>query len=85
MTGWQKYWLIWAVASFTSFLVPEVIALCTNARNTLSWTVWDFEGGVPGDPIGRWTSTHVLFGGMLVVVLLWLIGHLVFGIWRDWR
>lgn len=85
MTAWQRYWLIWATVSFLTFLGPELYAGATDGRNTLSWTVWDFEGGNPGDPIGNWTSAHVLFGGTLTIVLLWLIGHLVFGIWRLWR
>ncbi|MEA5453313.1 hypothetical protein SPF06_01125 [Sinomonas sp. JGH33] len=85
MTRWQVYWSIWACGSFLTFLGPEIYALCTNVENTLSFTVWDLEGGQPGDPITKWTSTHVLFGGVLTVVLLWLIGHLVFGVWRNWK
>ena len=85
MTAWQRYWLVWATVSFLTFLGPELVAAFSDPRNTLSWTVWDFEGGQPGDPVDLWTSTHVLFGGILTVVLLWLIGHLVFGIWRVWR
>lgn len=85
MTGWQKWWAIWASVSFLSFIVPELVAAFTDPRNTLSWTVWDLEGGSPGDSITKWTATHVLVGGALLVVLLWLIGHLVFGIWRNWK
>jgi hypothetical protein len=82
---WKLYWALWALGTFASFLIPELIAVFTNPKNTLSWTVWDLEGGNPGDPIGAWTTAHVLLGGALLVVLVWLIGHLVFGIWRIWH
>ena len=81
MAFWHKYWLVWFAVSFGAFIVPEVYALCTNARNTLSWSLWDLEQFTPGQTIAHWTAVHFLVGGVLFVTLLWLIGHFVFGIW----
>lgn len=80
----KTYWAWWASLSFLFFIVPELYAAFTNPQNTLSWTVWDVEGFQPGQPITAWTATHILIGGVLCTVLLWLIGHLVFGLWRRW-
>lgn len=78
----KTYWLIWFIVMTVSFLIPEVIALCTNVYATLSWTLWDLEGFLPGqDNVLKWSAVHFLIGGLLIVLLLWLIGHLVFGIW----
>lgn len=85
MTGWQRYWLIWFLVSFASFIVPEFYALFTNPQNTLSWTVWDLEGLVPGQPLDKWGTAHVLIGGFLTLVFIWLIGHLALGIWTNWK
>jgi hypothetical protein len=81
--GYALYWLIWFGVLFVSFIVPELIALFSNPRNTLSWTLWNLEQVVPGShqPVWQWTALHVLIGGVLAVLLVWLIGHLVFGIW----
>lgn len=86
MTGWQKYWLLWFIVTFpVGFLIPELFAVCTDWRNTLSASIWDLEGMVPGQPLDKWGSAHILIGGVLLVLLVWLIGHLVFGIWRTWK
>lgn len=84
MSTWgHRYWLIWSIFTFLTFIVPEVYALCTNWRNTLSASVWDMEHFVPGQTFVHWTALHFLFIGMLIVTDLWLIGHFGFGIWRS--
>jgi hypothetical protein len=85
VTGWHRYWLIWFVVSFLAFAIPEGIALFTDWRNTLSASIWDLEGLVPGQPLDKWGTAHVLIGGMLALILIWLIGHLVLGIWTGWK
>lgn len=79
----KVYWGVWALVTFVSFIVPETIALFTNVKNTLSWQVWNLESTRPGGgtQVGHWTAAHFLVGGVLIVLLLWLIGHLVFGLW----
>ena len=80
----KLYWLAWFLLSFLAFAIPETWALVTGRySNTLSAAIWDLEQFRPGavGPLG-WTATHVLVGGVLALVLVWLIGHLVFGLWR---
>jgi hypothetical protein len=81
VSTWKIYWLVWFLVTFVTFIVPELWALFTNAKNTLSWTLWDLEQFLPGTSLWKWTALHFLIGGILVVLLVWLIGHLVFGIW----
>ncbi|MER6350687.1 hypothetical protein ABT186_02225 [Streptomyces sp. NPDC001634] len=75
MTGWRLYWLLWLIVGFC---VPETYTLITNARNTLSWTVWDWFGVKEGVPLSHWTFLHIL----LLLFMFWLFFHFVFGIWR---
>ena len=83
--AWSWYWLAWFVVTFpVAFLVPEMIALASrHPENTLSAQIWRLEGFLPGHagPVWNWTALHILIGGVLAVLLLWLIGHFVLGIW----
>jgi hypothetical protein len=82
VTFWSAYWLGWFILTFVvGFLPAEIYALATNTQHTLSWTIWHLEGFLPGQSVVNWTAVHVLVGGALLLVLGWLIGHLVFGIW----
>jgi hypothetical protein len=78
MTRWQIYWLVWFGVTFLAFIVPELWALFTNAKNTLSWQVWNLEQFLPGSHTA-WTWTHWLVGGILFVGCLWLAFHFMFG------
>jgi len=81
--NWSIYWLCWFGATLVAFLVPELYALATgHGENTLSAQVWELEKITPGQHVWQWTALHVLIGGGLTVVLLWLIIHLAWGIWR---
>lgn len=81
-TWGHAYWSIWAVAVFLSFIVPEVYALVTNWRNTLSASVWDLERFRTGQPIYQWSAGHLLFVGLMAVLFVWLSGHFALGWWR---
>ncbi|MGH3438118.1 MAG: hypothetical protein ACRDRN_16825, partial [Sciscionella sp.] len=62
---------------------PELYALATHhGENTLSAQIWRLEQYKSGQVITQWTALHFLIGGVIVVLLLWLIGHFTFGIWR---
>lgn len=82
MSGWRWYWLTWAVVTFTAFLVPEVVALATNWRNTLSASVWDLESFLPGQPVAHWSAAHFWFIAVYGVLVLWLFFHFGMGWWR---
>jgi hypothetical protein len=81
---WSIYWLCWFIAFLpVSFLVPELYVLAIGQpENTLSANVWRLEQWLPGQNLWQWTALHVLIGGCLAVLLVWLLGHLVFGLWR---
>lgn len=83
MNAWSAYWLYWFLALLVSFLGPELYALVTgHGENTLSAQVWKLEGLAPGQHVWQWTALHVLIGGGLGLLFVWLIFHFVFGIWR---
>ena len=79
MTWGKWWWPLW----FLLFLGPEVFALKTNWRNTLSAWVWNFEKFRPGQPIEQWSASHLLFIGSFAVLCFWLFGHFGLGWWRS--
>lgn len=82
MNSWSWYWVGWFVVTAFSFLVPEVYALATgNPANTLSANIWKLEGAVPHQVIWAWIAAHFLIGGLIAVLLIWLLFHFTFVIW----
>jgi hypothetical protein len=82
-TWGRWYWPIWMVATFLFFIGPEVFALITNWKNTLSNWVWVALRVKTGQSITDWTAAHFLVGGMLIVVFGWLVGHFLFHLWAS--
>lgn len=81
MNSWSWYWLGWFLVSFGFFIVPEVIAITRrHTENTLSAQIWRLEGITPGHGLASWTAGHFLIGGLLVLVLGWLIFHFFLGL-----
>lgn len=77
-----RYWLVWFIGWFTSFAVPETIALAVGKpQDTLSAAIWRLEQFQQGQSVWRWTAPHFLFTGAFILLTVWLIGH--FG-WRLW-
>jgi hypothetical protein len=77
------YWLVWFLVSIGSFMAVEFWALARGrGQDTLSAQIWRLEQFLPGQNLWQWTALHVLIGGGLFVLLGWLIGHFVFGVWR---
>lgn len=72
------YWAAWLLLGFG---VPEGIALFTkHDKNTLSDTVWHWFDITPGP-----TPLYTRLGFFVVIVVtVWLCGHLAFGLWRKW-
>jgi hypothetical protein len=81
MTAWQWYWASVGMLIVVLVVPAELYALCTNVKNTASWSVWDLEQFVPGGH-AAWTWTHWLVGGFFFVLFLWLALHFMFGILR---
>jgi hypothetical protein len=83
VNGWSTYWIWWFTIAMVAFLGPELYALASHhPENTLSQNVWRLEQIAPGQHVWQWTALHVLIGGSLALLLVWLLGHLVLGIWR---
>lgn len=74
MNGWTAYWAFWL---FGGFLGPELYAVFTNPKNTLSWQVWRLEG-----PLNRWGFDHYAVSVLVVGLAVFLVGHFVWGIFR---
>jgi hypothetical protein len=74
------YWLAWILA----FLGPELYWLASNARYTLSETVWSIEGLNKAQPFDFpiWTATHWTVALTVWLLFLWLSLHLPFGLLR---
>lgn len=64
------YWPIGLLVVALAFLGPEIYALVTNAKNTLSWWVWDHD--LPGG------AAWYLSLGTYLVVTSWLVFHFWF-------
>lgn len=80
MNAWSWYWLGWFFTAFVTFIVPESIALASRkSYNTLSAQVWRLEGLQDGQGFSHWTALHFLLGGVLTLVLIWLVFHFLFG------
>lgn len=75
MTKWDWYWLAWLGVGF---LVPEVYALITNYKNTLSETTWRWFGVMKNEPLNHWSVQHYV----LMAFMAWLFCHMVFRIFR---
>lgn len=79
-----RYWLIWFISSFTSFIVPESYELIRgNPGSTLSGTIWHMEKLQPGQGITTWTAAHFLFTLGFIILSVWLSGHFGWGIWAG--
>lgn len=72
------YWLGW----FAAFLIPEIYWIIVNARNTLSDNWWAVEGIDTHHPFdfATWTPAHYVIGVVLLVFVVWLFLHLIFGL-----
>jgi hypothetical protein len=72
------FWIIWLLA----FLPVEIWALITKSRgDTFSEHVWHWFKVMDDRPTA-WTW---LWRVPLLVFLVWLTGHLVFGWWTVWE
>lgn len=77
------FWLVWFATSVVSFMAMEFTMIAQKRfQDTLSAQVWRLEQFLPGDNLWQWTAVHVLIGGALGVLLIWLLLHFVLGIWR---
>jgi len=73
MTWGKFYWPYWLIVASLMFLVPEIITLFTNSKNTLSdwsWTELNiYNGRIPVHGIAWWVSLIAFLTGIIVLVL----------------
>lgn len=81
MITWGRYyWPYFIVLVSTLFLVPEIIALISNWRNTLSNYAWTELRVGPNFPVHDLAWYLSLIGWLLAVVVLSM--HIWFGKFR---
>lgn len=70
------YWWAWLLGGFC---VPEFIGLLSGHPEwTFSDFVWRVCDVLPGQTVREWTFAHVALAALMV----WLLFHFVFRIWR---
>ncbi len=80
--GWSWYWLILNSAWVVGFFYGEFFNLTRGqVGNTFSAQIWRMESFVPGQSVWSWSAVHFLVAATIGILLLWLLGHFVLGIW----
>jgi hypothetical protein len=78
-TWGNDYWPWALLAVVLIIMIPETIALATNAANTLSDWVWRVLHVNPGGgAISGWTFLHYAFFVLWVGLFVWLTYHFFF-------
>ena len=80
-TWGPHYWPWYLSAAALAFLVPEIYALATNAKNTLTDYSRDSLHVLPGQAFTAHTAAWVLTLGAWLLVTGWLTGHIWFDLW----
>lgn len=73
------YWPYWIVLTSLTFLVPEVIALVTNWRNTLSNYAWTELNVSPH------ITVHTIAWYISLIVWLLFVVVITAHIWWEWQ
>lgn len=81
MKLWQIIWTVWILFTVVSFGVLEGIALSITPKDTLSDTSWGWLGVVKGQDPLHWNAPHFLAAVIMLGFMVWLFGHINFGIW----
>lgn len=82
MITWGKeYWSYFLIIVSTGFLVPEVFALITNVRNTLSDYARFELGADPNQVFTHHNAAWALSLVVYIVVSAELVRHIWFGKW----
>ena len=83
MRAIDKFWLIWFVTSFGTFLLVETYALIKKHPEwTLSEAIWRLEKFIPGQSFWAWSAGHYLFMAAFTLLIFWLFFHFGWGLFR---
>jgi hypothetical protein len=79
MTWGKHYWPIYLLVALAVFLGPEIYALVTNWRNTLSNWVWtELHVSSQNFDIWKQSAPWYLILGLWLVLISWLTFHFFF-------
>lgn len=81
MRIWSAIWALWLIGAVASFVILEAVALSFSVRDTLTDTSRTWLHVVTGQSPDHWTSTHQIVAVLMLVFMIWLFGHIIFGIW----
>jgi hypothetical protein len=77
MTWGKTYWPVALIVASLAFLVPEIYALVTNYRNTLSQYAWQKLNVTPHVNVHTvaWTVSLVTWVLFAIIITLHIWGH----------
>lgn len=79
MTWGRWYWSAYLIAGSVAFLGPEIYALFTNFKNTLSdYARFQLDVTTPQQPFTSHSAAWLLSLGAWLVVAFWLTFHVWF-------
>lgn len=79
MTWGKHYWPWFLILVSLAFLIPEITALITNVKNTLSDYAWyELDITTPKEAFSAHTAAWFLSLGMWAVIAVWLTYHIWF-------
>lgn len=79
MTWGRHYWAYYLIAVSLFFLGPEIYALFTNVKNTLSdYARYELDITTPREPFTAHGAAWFLTLGFWLVIAIWLTFHIWF-------
>lgn len=79
MTWGRTWWPIFLIVTSIAFLGPEIYALVTNVKNTLSdYARYELNVKTPTEAFTAHTAAWLLSLGVWLVVAVWLTFHVWF-------
>jgi archaellum biogenesis protein FlaJ (TadC family) len=79
ITWGRPYWTWFLIVTSLAFIIPEVFALITNAKNTLSDYAWyELNVKTPQEQFSAHSAAWFLSMGMWIVIAVWLTYHIWF-------
>lgn len=69
------YWPSWIIFNLASLGTPEIYALVTDWKNTLSNWVWTQLNITKNESISQWSAVDFLLFGVWMVAVTWLTFH----------
>lgn len=79
MTWGKTYWSWFLIVVTLGFAIPEVIALITNYKNTLSdYARFELDITTPTEAFGAHSAAWLLSLGLWLVLAFWLTFHIWF-------